>query len=832
MKKLIKQIVLMLLMASLVIVGSGCSKGKSSGGLLGKPTKKSSQEKTEEFTVEELKTEKGMERFEEYYEKYKNEWLLETSATAEEIAQSYIGYKEFSSGVKKIDDKYSDKGFVNPENVIDALTEVYEYAKELEENGEILSAEYNEEYMNVCILLSDGIKYMYVPEVEGLMSGGDDLDVLALNNGEYFEYDMFANIESLTLNHIDKAGKYIDNKLDVNSYEYEDNSTLGINQVKVLLKNLAPENRHVILWRGHGNVWDMEQYKNVSAQSTAITRQSVFWVSIDSDLISHMVYYDDLIAGNVVRAKDSGALAIAPGFFEKYMNSVKGGIFYTGACYSAADGGAMSNAILNKGFDCYFGSTDTISVGYSDLMMLSVIQNLCIYEDALKNKDMSSLAADTSVSSGKKTITAQKALDLARQDKGAVDMRGNFADVLLNLPNIFKTQLKNTQVVIKGNSSCRLVGSDDLDLGFADVQNVGNNPNNLWQSEDSPAFDDDYIYYALNENLYRVGYDGKNSEKIAGDVEGLLNVYDGFVYTYESGSAGNPFVKIKRINTETKAEEVILEKTGSKWREDYGVGALLVYDGYVFCLIYDEGNTNRTYIYAIDLTDMSNYLIHYESEARYAEFTVDTSGNLYAVIKANGSNANERKILRVNTASLRENAQSVSMEVLVDETNLGVYAAIMHGSGGLLRLASNPPSYREYYFSKIDVDKKEWFSSGGDYGEFNSKDKNADEYTIVTSRNQRYYIDGNVVIFVTDILYTDSDIIGDDQENVRVYMCENMNFKEPKEIGTVYGLNLFDNGSNIMGAHNGKVYVVEKKDTETNLVIIDQAGVINRVAIS
>ncbi|MBQ7119206.1 MAG: hypothetical protein IJO09_03240 [Oscillospiraceae bacterium] len=839
MTKIIGKSIYAILIMIFVFAIAGCSNGNDSfdSSSKAKLEENKSQEKTVDFSVEELKTEKGIERFKEYYEECKKDGTISTEATPEEIVVAYINTAELDAGINEINDKYiDDNGYIKSESVLDVLDEIYKYTQQLENEGKVSGVQYNYDDMNICIVTNDGFRYMYAPRIEGLMSGGGDLDVLALNNAENYEYDMTANIESITLNHINKAGEHIEDELDVNLYQYEDKSTLGINRIKTLIKNLDSKQRHVILWRGHGNVWDYASRENVPAQSTSATRESVFWVDTDGKLAVFMMYYDDLVEGNVIVS--SGSYALAPGFFTKYMSSVEGGIFYTGACYSAADGGDMSNAILSKGFECYFGSTDSISVGYSDLMMLSVIENLCKYEDEFSRKPDASAVKEEYVSSERRTITAQKALRLSQEDKGTVDIRHNLRDVLLNLPEVLKVKVRNTQVVIRGNASARLIGSEELDLSFAWVEDIGNNPNNLWQSSDTLAFDDDYIYYASNENLYRVKYNGEDNEKIASKVEATLNVYDGYIYSSDCGTASNPYVKIKRINSETKAEEILFEMAGTKWREDYYVESMLAYDGYLFCTIIDEGNREKTYIYAIDLDDLSYYQIHYEPAARSTEFTVDDAGNLYAIMKTDGSNANLRKFLKVSMDDLRNNANDVSleetlfMEEFVGETNLGNYANVILGSGGMLRNLSNSDSYGEYYYGKVDAQQKKWYASGNSYPELNSNDADADKHTIVTARNRRYYLDGSVVFFVTDVLYTKSNIIGDDQNNVPIYICSDMDFANPQKIGTIYGMNLFDNGGNLVGVHDGKVYAIEKKGTEINLVIIDQKGVVNRLTIS
>ena len=836
-KSLFGVIIFILLLASLgFLVFRGCSVKKSTNFSGGSGAQSATQEKAEEtsdfnLTAKELQTKEGVAKFTKYYNTLKKEGTVTTELTPEEIIESYLIYQEVNSTIYEINDKYIDSdGYVKSENVQTVLEKVYDHALKLKDEGKIMGATYNEEYMNVCIVLSDGKPYIYSPEIKGLMSGGQDLDVLAINCGKWFEtIDATAIYKTLSLSSLNKAGEYIEKKLDVNSYRYEDNSTIGINQVKVLLKSLDTDKRHILLWRGHGNVWDYEAEKNISATAVSDTKESVFWLDADVSVDDYLIYIDDILAGNVILTGSS--FALSPSFFDTYMPQIKGGIFYTGACYSAADGGVMSGALLGKGFDCYMGASDTITQAYSDLMLLSVTENLCVFADTLTSPDPSALAVDTSVSTAKKTITAQQALDRAKQACGSYDVRGTLEDAVSKLPEIFSAKLRKTQVVLKGDSSFRLIGADDLDLPFSAVKNIGNNPNNLWQGEKCLAFDKDYIYYVSNDNLHRVTYQGTKNELVAEDIEGLLNVYDGYVYSFDDGTAGTPYAKIKRVNTKTKETEVIFERNGSAWREDYCVSSLLVYDGYVFFSLKDEGNTQRTYIYAIDIETLNLQLLHFESAGRGLEFTADSNGNLYAIIKTNGSNANERRILSINTSDLREQGSASSMTEIVGEKDLGYYAAIIHGSGGLMRFSSTPPAYREYYFGEIDKANLNWYSSGKKYQDFDDEFMKDDLATVITGRNQRYVLGNNLLVFATDTLYTKKAVWGSDTETTPIFLYEGMDFTSPKEVGRVSGINLFQNGDNLMGVYDNKMYIIEKTNTETSLITIASNGKLSKVAI-
>lgn len=310
----------------------------------------------------------------------------ETSAAA--LAQ-YENYKNVNNTFSAIERIYLDEtACVPPEKLGEVLGSVYQNALQMQSEGEIQNVTLNEDIGNVCVVLKNGAKYIYAPPVLGLASSMPKTDVTAVNNVGFVETEVLNSLEGLIKNspkillsfnnpwlltmkyrtvNLEQFGNRICETIDVGSYKYMDNNPADINALKNYLQSISTNNRHVFLWRGHGNLWDSEV--------TPGQRYAIFQLNYQITPENISSYEEDINTERIVYY-NSGC-ALTPKFFETYLPKVNGGIFYSGSCYSAADGGIMADAILSRGFDCYIGSSESIMNIYSDMMMDSVVKYLC-----------------------------------------------------------------------------------------------------------------------------------------------------------------------------------------------------------------------------------------------------------------------------------------------------------------------------------------------------------------------------------------------------------------------------------------------------------------------
>ena len=243
-----------------------------------------------------------------------------------------------------------------------------------------------------------------------------------------------------------------------------------------------------------------------------------------------------------------------------------------------------------------------------------------------------------------------------------------------------------------------------------DFENVGNNPNNFWQSEFAPAFDENYIYYVvqgkLSDKIYKIHYSGGIPELVIEEEEGCsyLNIYDGDLYYTVAGVNSAPFARVMKLDLETNEATVLFESTGKKLKNYFSFSSVLLADGYFFFAKIDE-YIGDTLLMAVDITDPNkSYYLGYQSGDRGVEFTADSEGNVYALMKTDGSNANRRKLLKVNIESMKNNY--AMLEVVVGEKDLPPFATFVWGTNGY---ASYDGGYSNYYYSDINTAELKWY---------------------------------------------------------------------------------------------------------------------------
>lgn len=360
-------------------------------------------------------------------------------------------------------------------------------------------------------------------------------------------------------------------------------------------------------------------------------------------------------------------------------------------------------------------------------------------------------------------------------------------------------------------------------LEYGAFEDVGNDPNNLWMSYCAPAFDDNYIYYTYyaknSSSIYRMAYDGTENTKLSfksdGDIE-HLNVYDGYLYLGNSYGGGNAYAKLVRINTDTLESEVVYEQVGS-WSEGYEINAVYAAHGYVFFVVSGGEYKNKTTeIMALDPKTLECYgLISIEGE-RDAKFTSDNEGNIYAFVETAGSGSNERNILKMNVDEINRLGEEATMLEVVSEKRLNVYASHTFAPNGYCSFSEN---YLSYYYADIDLDDRS-LSVGED--DIPNIAEDSEYASLYSSKNQRFAIDGNLVIL--DTRYKTATTI---------WYCKDMDVNNPVEItkveGGTEGLNPFQNSKeNLFGVHNDKVYIIETTDDANTLITINTDGTVTK----
>lgn len=363
-----------------------------------------------------------------------------------------------------------------------------------------------------------------------------------------------------------------------------------------------------------------------------------------------------------------------------------------------------------------------------------------------------------------------------------------------------------------------------------DFENVGNNPNNFWQSEFAPAFDDEYIYYVvqgkLSDKIYRVSYSGGVPELVIEEEEGCsyLNIYEGDLYYTVAGVNSIPFARLMKLDLETNETVKLFEHSGKKLKNYFSYSSILITDGYAFFATIDD-YIGDTLIMAVDVNDPNkSYFLGYEGEARGVEFTTDCEGNVYALMKTDGSNANRRKLLSVNIESMKNNY--VMFEPVVGEKDLPPFATFVWGKNGY---AAYDGGYLNYYYDEINTTELKWYP-----GERNYMNPEADTLAdkILSTRGQRFVVGNSLVVFGTDIVFNGSDVLGDASEGLPIFIFKNLDMTEPVEIARSKGITFSNNDPlNVFGTYKDKLYIIETVDDAKTLITIDQDGNVTKNVI-
>lgn len=315
-------------------------------------------------------------------------------------ADGYALVEQIYSDTDRIIRPYEDEdGQIEHDE--DILTEssmkVYDWALELVDAGIIEAATYCEDSYTVAFFLNDGTTSLYVPKIAGAYSGsGEEFSVLSVvgvgsvSNAFQTTVDQGGSV---------KSAEYIYDNVEECTEHIRYDSSNNIAELRLLLGGLGGSNTRVIFWRGHGDIYEHPDG----------TRMLALITSAEVSDRTEELYYDDRHSDDGTPATLATAgdhYAVNTYFFDTYLNRVDGGLFYCGSCYGGADGGAMAEVILSKGFEAYCGASSEIMISYSDKLMYSMAQNL------------------TEVNDQGDYPTAAEALDAAMAEHGETDFWG------------------------------------------------------------------------------------------------------------------------------------------------------------------------------------------------------------------------------------------------------------------------------------------------------------------------------------------------------------------------------------------------------------------------
>ncbi len=241
----------------------------------------------------------------------------------------------------------------------EAAAAVYDYALELVDNGEIADAAYCGEGASVSFFLHDGSTSVYLPPIQDAWSGGGEQGIITVNLTSGLENAGHEN-----------AGETISRSVSgFQSYDYDGDLTAA--ELQDILGSLDEDQIRALFWRGHGGIYTEKNGEVVAA------------LVLDEKMTpeKEALYAEDRQKPDdggppLLNVSGGNTYAVNYRFFDKYTTQVEGGLFFTGACYSGADGGRLAQTLLDKGFDAYVGASDAINILYSNEVLSAAARNL------------------------------------------------------------------------------------------------------------------------------------------------------------------------------------------------------------------------------------------------------------------------------------------------------------------------------------------------------------------------------------------------------------------------------------------------------------------------
>ena len=268
--------------------------------------------------------------------------------TIDELIQEYVDENnELENGSK---------------NLLNARKKVYGLAISLKEKNIIKGCAYHETGNTVSFFLNDDTTYVYFPLIKDSYAGAiGDYTVASIDSLPLLDDKV---ISSLSGAGAEYAAKEISDKVEeYTNWVNGENGNVDIPYLKEFLGSLSENNVRAIFWRGHGNVYTDSNGQEHYAFVTCDKR------SDEKDY----KYYADHAYGRITKA--GKYYAVNEKFFEEYMDTVDGGLFYTGSCYSASSR-LLPAVFQKKGFDAFCGASGAIFTLHSDKMMASVAKFL------------------------------------------------------------------------------------------------------------------------------------------------------------------------------------------------------------------------------------------------------------------------------------------------------------------------------------------------------------------------------------------------------------------------------------------------------------------------
>lgn len=384
-----------------------------------------------------------------------------TPTEPDEATYSLLG--ELTAGLDTAAEPFtSEDGCVEPENYEDALDAAGEFGDAAVKDGTLRSCIRGES--SVVFTLDCGYDVVYVPQVRGMLAGGNDNRLVTLEPCRSDPaYAIVSGVgDPFTIYYY---ADNLDKNAALDNWSYDGGLTDGAVTLEVL-KNLEPGS--CVFWQSHGGYTEPEGSIIVSGEKI--------------DPVSLAAYTDDLLAKRLYLATN-GCYGVTAAFFEKYYEDgeLENCVFYLAACATLKDD-ELARTLLKKGADLVVGSSDYITVYYNAQILTEVMSQL------------------NNVTDGE-SPSFEDALQAARDKHGQQD-------------SLFGMPYSNARVIFVGDGSWRLTDTEHpYDAMAGRTASVLDN-DVISTCMEAEAVENGYGYAVVDGQAVLLSYDGGETELV------------------------------------------------------------------------------------------------------------------------------------------------------------------------------------------------------------------------------------------------------------------------------------------------------------------------------
>lgn len=351
---------------------------------------------------------------------------------------------------------------------------------------------------------------------------------------------------------------------------------------------------------------------------------------------------------------------------------------------------------------------------------------------------------------------------------------------------------------------------------YKDFKNLGNNPNNLYQSNYCPAFDEEHIYWCEKEKVVQMKRDGTEAHYI-GEGDGFLNVYDGWLYTVTNGyikELDRHKLEICRINLETFEEEVLATYKAGSTIVRPQCCALLVANGFVFYSVHNGWNRQWVGMLDIEPDYIDDRPLRNLKDVGTTPRNVEMSvgGDYLYVFIGDDSNSYDREVWRENLSSpFTRDAWSQ----VVGSINGEMYGSWIFTPEGFHRYNRNRYNGNGTYITKL-------------YDTINAEEMTWDSSDSLCSEVDRNKFGSKCPRFlIGDTLFLLEPYQTRNTNETNIYRYDHFDFQNGTLVTSAAVVSMFPNyEAAIYGIYQDSLYLVELSNDGSNVIQIRADGTV------